>query len=196
MKIFMKLGLVILILFVLQACPIVPCNSETIILDPIPDSVLNMIVYKAEGHYALVHSEGTVINFSCTRTLKKELDCFECGRCSDCVEYEKLNIELNPDYPISDIQIWTYAHEMGVSDIGFSFSGSNFNFSIMDTLYAKPSMLYFNNDSFLVYKLGRAGRYSYNIENSLYADSLFFSKEIGIVKIVMSNGESFSYYEE
>lgn len=180
-------------MIVLQGCPPLPCDPVTSYGDPIPDSILTLIPYINGEVYQLKHSEGKVINFICSNKLIEDKQCFDC---SDCFVFERNEVQLNPDYFISPIQL----RITGVDDFGFDFhlwfGNSSFNFFIdenykknLDSIYIAGFML---ND---IVCLKNTNTGFYNSDADLFADSLYYSYDKGIVKLVMTNGEYFELYE-
>lgn len=104
------------LLFILYGCPN-SCKPEIIDNGSIAQQYKNCIPYQDGQIYKLKHSGGLVINFTTSRKQSFELTELDFP-CSEQYKYEKVEVYLKPDYPISDI----YLHLSNYSNNGIVFS--------------------------------------------------------------------------
>lgn len=176
----------------LSSC--LPCDTITVENGALPDSALSFVPYQNGETYKLKHSNGLIINFETTRSTRDEW-----SHCTECCNYE-YHFEINttrliPDYPIFDCNFdisnrdTTYFDcYASIGKYGFYIPTSDFQldyFEKVDSL-TLDSVSYYN-----VFKL-KSDYGSYYDQDSIYADSLYYNFQHGILKILMSNGE---YYE-
>jgi len=189
----------VFLMFLLYGCR--PCD-EPVIIDygKIPDSVLQWIPYQNGQVYRFRHSAGKVINFTADRQSRQELmDCGNHERCCDYLyKYEVNTTVLIPDYPVFKFEI-SMANMGGEIQSMGAFAGQN---SFILPGRWTPFGQYDFADSVLineryyyhVLKL-KSDNYSDFYHYSIFADSMLFNFERGILQIKMSNGEKYSIYE-
>jgi len=184
------------VLFVLSACR--PCEPPLIIDNGrIPDSILNDVPYQDGHSYKFRHSGGLVIEFASTRQSREEwLRCERC--CKYEYKYEVNSTTLIPDYPVFnfglDISNPDSANFQLTARVGYyyfyipayDYPPENVDFTDSVLLDGK---IYRN-----VFKL-KSNYGSYYDRDILFADSMYYSYERGIIQIKMSNGEKYSIDE-
>jgi len=188
--------LLIIILILLFGCN--PCDdSITIDNGKIPEKVLKYVPYQNGQIYKFKHSAGLIIEFTTIRQSRDEYSwCEEC--CKYNYKYEVNSTTLTPDYPIFD-----FGFEISNLDTTYySFIARVGKYQFYIPTSANSSEYYEFADSILindklyfdVFKL-KSNYGSYYDKDSLFADSLYYNYELGIIKIKMSNGEKYEIYE-
>jgi len=194
LKTVIKYFIICLTAIVFYACP-PKCEPQLIMISPIPDSILNIVPYANEDVMSLKHSGGAIINFSCVR-LKRNgfMECFR--SCCTTIEYEIDETLLKPDYPLPDISITLSRKGEEYVDMYLGFSGSWFSFWLYDNdVFTLPDFEMDGTVYHNVWALKAQKNDSYTNKNELFADSLYYSNEFGILKIKMSNGETFNHHK-
>lgn len=179
----------------LYGCPV--CNKPTKIVEvgPIPDSLYKLVPYQDSVVYKLVHSNGYVVSFQTIRKTNQESPFFdECG-CSEVRKFYSNTTILFSDYPAMTIRL-NIAHFDSISS-GFEISVQNNYFENTNFIQkafkeSKPDSVLVNDKYYknvFVFK-------NYDIYNNhtQFADSLYYNADKGIIKIFMTNGESYSIY--
>jgi hypothetical protein len=178
----------------LYGCPV--CNKPTKIVDagPIPDSLFKLVPYQNSEVYRFVHSNGYVVSFHTTRKTEEEFNFNECG-CSEVRKYYSNKTTMLSDYPAITIQLDILHYDSLTSSFGISvrnnyfynkdfiqkgFSATKIDSTLVNGKFFKDLFVFKNYDS-------------YNTQNQ-FADSLYYNTEKGIIKIFMTNGESYSIY--
>ncbi|MEA3451372.1 MAG: hypothetical protein U9Q83_05655 [Bacteroidota bacterium] len=193
----MKKQLYIFFIVLISGCS--QCNlTNQIIIEngKLPDSALLYIPYQDGEIYKFKHSNGLVVNFSTYRKTTDEITgCVE--YCKYETHYQKNSTNLYPDYPIFDINL-----EINNLDTNYIFCSAfiakssfiiptgNNNFEnvkkmdsvLIDTVYYKD-----------VFKI-KANYYSY-IDESISVDSMYYNYEFGILKIIITNDETYTIYK-
>ncbi|MFV0467972.1 MAG: hypothetical protein ACK5MK_03470 [Dysgonomonas sp.] len=191
----MKKQFIILILIpFLFGCPV--CNKPTKIVDigPIPDSLYKLVPYQDSVVYKFVHSNGYVVSFQTSRKTEEESTFDECS-CSELRRYYRNSTIMISDYPAITIQLDIVHFDSISSSFGISIRNNYFeNWDFIQKVFSKtkPDSTLVNGKYFkdiFVFK-------NYNSYNNqtLFADSLYYSTDKGIIKIFMTNGESYSIY--
>ena len=189
---FFRILLVFAFSFLFFACP-PKCNNQLIVISPIPDSILNLVPYGDGQKVCLRHSEGTQIEFNCSRSTHTEFVDFERG-CGNVIEFEVNCTILTPEYPLPEINITIQKIDEEYIDMNLWFAGGNFNFifyeSKVDSLieYAIGDHNYSN-----VWAMKSDYYNSYLNQPELLVDSLYFNADFGILRIKMNNGEAYDY---
>ena len=182
--------------FLLYGCW--PCNTIMIENGALPDSALKYVPYVNGETYKFKHSNGLEINYKTTRETHEEWT-----GCAECCEYE-YHYEVNstiliPDYPIFNFQFQidnqdtlNYHCYASVGKYGFHIPTNN-EFDI--DYYEKVDSVKINSVYYYqVFKI-KSHYENYYSQDSIYVDSLYYNYLNGIIKIVMSNEESFTLYE-
>lgn len=192
----MKQSFWLLIAIVVSFMGCRPCNPIIVDNGPLPDSVLNLVPYKQGEVYSFQHSNGFVIDFT-THRQTKQLQSYS----THCSEYEYLyeqNVTtLQTEYPLFNLSLWIdnqypqyidfYIYVGPYSTrVPLSLDDEWYDGQLVDNLEIN-SALYHN-----VFQLGMQ-RYSF-LNEQLKVDSLYYSYEKGIIKILMTNGEHFTQY--
>ena len=169
-----------------------PCHTITIENGPLPEKALAFVPYQDGETYKIGHSKGLVINYRATReTTDGWTECTEC--CKYEYHYQINTIRLVPDYPVFELYF-----EISNPDTAFINcygSAGKYNFLIpaseMQSEYFESEDSLKLGDIFYkdVFKL-KSSYWSH--QDSIFADSMYYNYEFGILKLIMSNGE---YYE-
>lgn len=187
--------LFLLVLPFLQACPPFICNSDPVVYPSLSDSILNFNPYNDGDTIVFVHSQGAHIDAYCSRVRSEKYDgCAEC--CVQNVREEDVT-ELKLNYPLSDIRIKLFNHQEGEGEMEFSFASGYIYFPVYYQELMKDSLMLENKFYHDVYVIPFYNS-SRNDPNgfSIFADTLYYSVQKGIIKISMSNNEYFILYEE
>lgn len=158
----------------------------------IPDSMYSKIPYLKGDKFQMKHSGGQIINFTCdnVNSSYNRLEFCEWS-CPDTLHYyQEFSYTLTPDYPIGQIYIRISAL---IDDIYISFSQGEFaiktnhipDSSFLDTLIIN-NKIYTNVQKVGIDCLPSA---------QLFADSLYYNFQKGVLGIVMSDGEKYMLYE-
>lgn len=179
----------------LYGCPV--CNKPTKIVDvgPIPDSLYKLVPYEDSVVYKFAHSNGYVVSFQTRRKTDQASPFFdECG-CSEVRKFYNNTTIMFSDYPAITIRL-NIAHFDSISS-GFEISVQNNYFENNDFIQkafkiSEPDSVFVNGKYYknvFVFK-------NYDIYNNQtqFADSLYYNTNKGIIKIFMTNGESYSIY--
>ncbi len=189
---FLKISIILLVFMV--ACR--PCKHKVIDLGPISAELLNSIPYQAGEYVSFKHSNGHNIVFSVKRETKQEIFCDD-HRCCTEIIYEVNTTTLSPNYPI-------FKFELSISNADslhnpLSVRIGRFGFMIPDSISEwEPVDI---ADSLMINGVNydqvyRMKYYDYSYQDDLiYVDSLFYNKDFGILKVLMSNGENYMLNE-
>lgn len=185
MKTAFQLIASLLLITLMQACPPGPCEPDSVEYKPLPDSVRSILPYTDGNQYQMRHSAGKVIQHVCSVQLEKNY--FECN------EFEILNFKLTPNYPISPIEISISRWDEKSYNLHFWFSNSHFDYYLAAEYPVEKVCLYLDDEQFVdvIGLKNNNNNTGYGIQRELFADSLYFNQTHGILKIVMSNGETF-----
>lgn len=193
----MKKHFFILFLFpFLYGCPV--CNKPTKIVNigPVPDSLYVLVPYQDSIFYKFIHSNGYIVSFKTSRMTETvtDFDGCECG-CSEIRNYYRNSTIMVSDYPAITIQLYIVHYDSLFSDFDIYIKNNYFeNGDYLKKVFTKTK-----TDSTLVngkyYKDVFVFRNNnrYNNQNP-FADSLYYNKEKGIIKIFMKNEESYTIY--
>ena len=178
----------------LYGCPV--CNKPARIVDvgPIPDSLYKLVPYQDSVVYKFVHSNGYVVSFQTSRKTKVESTFDECG-CSVVREYYSNTTTMVSDYPAIRIQLSIVHYDSIFSDLNILLQNNYFqNGNFIQKAYStsKSDSLLVNNKYYKnVFVFKKQDLYNNQI---MFADSLYYNQNNGIIKIFMTNGESYSIY--
>ncbi len=175
-------------LFVTSSCD-PECNMDVIPSKPIPENILSLVPYEHEKSYQFKHSEGQVIDFKSFRETHIES---VGSRCTDEIEYSVNTTDLIPNYPIAKLSV-AIVNLYSPPHLEILFGNYYFTLPTSENeydAYTKVDSLVLNSNTYHdVFKL--KSKHLTN-QDAIYADSLYFNFENGIIKLMMSNGE---YYE-
>lgn len=174
-----------------------PCDPPAKVeIGPLSDSALLMLPYVNGETYSFRHSNGFVVNFNAERLTHDEWTyCHHC--CEYIYHYEVDNTVLATDYPIFNINF--RIDNANEPNLYFQaiFSRARFYiptftdeldyFEFADSLKVNDTF-YYN-----VFKL-KSDAYGYPSQE-IFVDSMYFSYEKGIIKILMSNDEDYTIFE-
>lgn len=178
----------------LYGCPV--CNKpiKTVDIGPIPDSLYKLVPYKDSTVNKFIHSNGYIISFQTSRKTEVESSFDECG-CSEIRRYYRNSTIMISDYPAITIHLDIVHFDSIFSSFGISIRNNYFeNGNFIQKVFSKtkPDSTLVNGKYFkdiFVFKN------SDNFNNqTLFADSLYYNTDKGIIKIFMTNGESYSIY--
>ncbi len=164
------------------------CDETPITRTTIPADAFDIIPYQDLSTLKLKHSGGYVISFEANKRIEEYS-----GGCEECcsVEYYEIGmIKLVPDYPIFELSfvvggdsLWRYCN--------FYAGLNSFNIPVASVgSSANDSVLIGENYYPNVFKI-KSYQDAYQ-SSPIYADSLYYNYQDGILKIIMSNQE---YYE-
>ncbi len=182
----MKISLFLALLIV--ACD--PCEHHIIDRGSLSEELLNMIPYEHGEYISFQHSNGHVISFFVNRVTKQERFCIDHLCCEELV-FEVNTATLSPDYPIFSFKL--QINNADTSHYPISVSIGKYGCMIPDKSDSSDidiaDSVLINGDLYLdVYKLKYQESY-WNKDDILRVDSLLYNREIGILKVVMANGE-------
>jgi hypothetical protein len=171
-----------------------PCNPIIIDRGQIPAGLLEKIPYHDGEYVHFRHSNGLLISFFVERHTEKRRECLEkfYGCCDELIFEENITV-LSPDYPIFNFEL-SISNADTIANHIWGRIGRN-NFMIPDEQFAEDypevadSMLINGILYRKVYKI--KFREAYGVDEILSADSLMYSTEYGILKVVMTNGEQY-----
>jgi len=171
------------------------CDPPVVIdLGPVPDSILASVPYQDGQSYSFRHSAGQAIQYTVRREVREELTWCEWRCCDSVYKYQVVTTTLKPDYPVFDMafSLSSFSREYPMLDVWIARS------SFMVPLFRGDSTWPERADSLLIgdrwfRDVYRLGRYDWGYgSGTIYADSLFYNFNEGILRILMSNKE---YYE-
>lgn len=185
-----KYYLLLVLIPFLQACPPpVPCDPIITQIEPIPDSVQSIIPYVNGEVYDYIHSEGTIVQFMCSSSLEENRQCFDCN---ECLVFEKLQVILEPDYLLPPIEMTLRQIDDSFYELVVGYGNSSFTIPVNFNEYNSIAEIF--SDTIGIKRDNWSN--FYDSKSSLYADSIYYALDKGIVKIVMSNDETFSIDED
>jgi len=175
-----------------------PCDPPLLIDNGnIPDSILDLVPYQSGKTYSFQHSGGLVIRFSTARQSREEwLRCERC--CLNETKFEVNSTTLTPDYPI-----FNFGFELSNPDtVHVSFTAIVGYYWFQIPVTDDQSKLCDFADSVLmdhrfyqnVYKIKSNYGSAYD-RDTIFADSLYYSYQDGIIQVIMSNGEKYTIHE-
>jgi len=177
----------------LTACP-EPCEREVLDLGKLSDEALAWSPYVNESSYSLKHSEGQEVSFECIRAKEVRTEYMDYG--DKCLEvfYEVDITNLAASYPLFSLYVFlqktdtaSYDCGIGVGDSDFwlpTAPDDDFGQTRFDSLQIGD---YWYKE---VYKMGFKDIHQYGSDD-IYADSLYYNKSHGVLKILMSNEEDY-----
>jgi len=161
-------------------------------LGSLADSVLLMVPYQNGEVCQLRHSNGHLINFTVERATINSSSSFDPDLVgySDTAKIYKFqeNITtLTPDYPIFNIR-FQISYISNSLNIGNEYFGLLSNDSCYNADNYSDSLIVGTKLFYKVMKL----KTDYPSSEFPLVDSLYYNKSIGIIKIKLSNGESYT----
>lgn len=186
----------LLIIFSLISIRCTPRCEEPIIIDhgKIAELVLRCVPYQDGRIYKFQHSAGLIIPFASKRQSNKQKS--RCRRCCTSInQYEVNSTTLTPDYPIFDFGF--ELSNVAAPNILFTASVGQSQFYIptpANELKNQDSVLIKDRVYYNVFKL-KSNSNNFDNKEKIYADSLYYNFEQGILLITMSNGEKYTIYE-
>ena len=188
----MKRNILLLILaIILNSCW--PCKVDPIIVEngSLTDSILNRVPYQQGEVCKLQHINGVIINFE---TLRETYDEFtSCDHCCDFEYHYQVNkTALIADYPLFDIEFLLDNQDTIYYWCSLSIGKSGFTIPISEYagINRYDSIKLGANVYYDVLKLKSNYDSNYDVD-SIYVDSLYYNYTHGILKILMSNKESY-----
>lgn len=178
-------------LFLLWGCP--PCDRETIDKGKLSEYALLYVPYTNGDTLTLQHSGGKLIRYAIRRETQQVTNtCAEC--CDEIISEENLTT-ITPDYPIFSISVSITEYDSNYVNCTVSI-GKNAFYISSDSSISKPKeKLVVNEKTYRqVYQL-KSYSNSYYSNDSIYADSMYYNCEKGIIQIIMSNNEKYTLYE-
>jgi hypothetical protein len=176
-------------------------DPVTIDCGKIPDSVLQMVPYQNGQTFKFIHSAGLVINFTASRETREQwLGCNSERCCKYAYKYEVNTTILQPDYPLFSFgfdlsnpgptpdvfglgaSVGKYWFQIPTDDYQAGYCGFADSILIGDKFYRD------------VFKIKSIYGSAYD-RDTIFADSMYYSYKLGILQIMMSNGEKYSIYE-
>lgn len=187
-----KLTILLTLAVVINACW--PCKTDPIIIDngPIPMQKLAFIPYQNDSTYQLRHSKGQLITFQTERGSYDEWT--QCDHCCDYEYHYQINsCILSTEYPLFDIEFHIDNQDSIYLNGSLHFANSSFNLPLNKEEQTNKADSIINNGHvyYEVYKIKSYDYSYYHKRDSIYADSLYYNKTVGIIKVLMSNGESY-----
>lgn len=186
----MKPVYLLFILVLLPSCW--PCDPVIIDLGDVPDDGIAFVPYLPGETISLEHSEGLTITYSIQRESRdEETWCEWC--CKNIYRYEVLTTKLTPNYPTASIEITMNSSDSTFIPCSVYTDGGYF---IIPTNKVMPD--YDNKlDSIQIgletyYDVFLLETDSWNkSDGEIYADSLYYNFEFGILKLTKTNDEYF-----
>jgi hypothetical protein len=175
------------------ACP--NCENEVVDWGPIPDSVKAFIPYQDGEIYSLKYSDSLIINFEAERWSVEDWAYGRGSWCPTDIRFEKEMVRLKPDYPLYDIEIsianfdssqYHYYVYLRSQSFGLPVNPLDFDYyEMMDSLVI-DSIIY--TDVFVSYSS------AYIDHQWADKDTLYYNNDFGILKLLFSNGESYTIH--
>jgi hypothetical protein len=191
------LTFILIIASFLTQCP-QPCEDEQIIDNGVlTEEALLKVPYQNGEIVKLKHSAGHIINFKVTRESEDRFMNNE-HECGGMIEKCNLTI-LNPDYPIFTVT-FNMSNYDGVSTLYYLNIGY-YSFILPEVIESSEylnvadSLIINNKTYYNVLKSKSSYGSTYYDTNLIYADSLYYNYDSGIIKIIMSNHEFYEIFE-
>jgi len=189
-SVWKKISVISFIIF-LFGCPLL---EKTIIRNgSLPESAIALVPYKNGKSYKFKYSNDLTINFVAERERVEEID----NGCAECFNYE-LYYELDrtilkSDYPLFDIKFEIDNNDSTkihcYSTIGNDYFTIPTN-ELEESYFEKEDSMFVDSVWYRnVFKM-KSGTSSNN--NIIYTDSLYYNYKFGIIKIIMSNGKTYT----
>ncbi len=191
-----KIIFTLLLIPFLYGCPY-PCDGKSEDNGPLSEEALALCDYKNGEKYKFIHSKGQIVEYDVLRTVSKD-EFYGMSDCGSVLKFEKSDIKLSPNYPIFSISIIIHnasrppMNEFTIS-IGrdyFKFLYSNLNGFVNQEI--TDSLLVANKMYYNIFKLPNLDDYD---KTKHLVDSIYYNVEKGIIKIKLSNGESYTRFE-
>lgn len=196
LKQFIYLTLLVALVVLLQGCPLFVCDPERIEYPPLSDSLRCMIPYQNAESYQFQHSAGHIITFECERKTDTIRDCYSCSKCF--ISEEDVTT-LKPNYPINEVRMVLRTGPMeNEYEIHFVFGRNYFDiYPIENGFTPHDSLNIGGNIYYNVYAMANYNHAGYyGLQHQLFADSLYYNHDKGIIRITMSNDEYYQRYED
>jgi len=173
-----------------------PCEVTTIELANIPDTILAKVPYKNGESIIMEHSQGKNIEFIVNRkNTKQQTYCEHCCKYNYIYEIDETN--LTPNYPIFSISFSI----SGLDTVNYNISSYLGNSSVNIPAYYNKTNNYYNTkleDSILIkdkkyyqiFKIKSSVNDFY--KDLLFVDSIYYNHKFGLLKIIMSNEETYT----
>jgi len=174
------------------------CDDPILIdMGPIPDSILALVPYQDGQVYQFRHSAGKVITYAAHRALHEEY--FDCERCCKFLyKYQVNQTALVPDYPVFTLNVQLSNPDSSRLEFSAWMGQRGFNLSMnqddgnpVDRIDSAWIGEQWHKD---VLRIRNSNYFGFS-RDSIYADTLYYNYQSGILKIVMSNGEYFQIHE-
>ena len=193
LKVSRNILVVIIWIFLIKAgCH--PCHPVITDKGSLSEETLNLIPYKTGQTIRFRHSDGQLISFDVFRETRKETA--GCDECCNEILYEVNTTTLTPDYPVFSPQLYVSNFDTMVHSINIQTGRSNFLIPGLpedqDNLDRSDSLTI---NGIMYYDVFRLKVISGPVNIMIYADSLYYNKMEGILKIIMTNGESYEIYK-
>ncbi|OQC44130.1 MAG: hypothetical protein BWX59_02086 [Bacteroidetes bacterium ADurb.Bin028] len=192
-------GFCLLSMLLLRACGRPPCETTVIDNGVLPESALEYVPYISGKTYKFKHSNGLVVNFDASRETQKREEWSSCMRsCPYVIHYECNTTRLIPDYPIFNFELnicnldtLNYNCNVSLGKFGFHIPTGNFDTNYYEQVDS------IKIDSVYYYQVFKLKSYydRYSSHDSIYADSMYYSYDKGIIKITLSNNEYYTLCE-
>lgn len=187
-----ELVLLVGIIPILCGCPI--CKpTEVIDIGPIPDSLYTLVPYQNDSAYQFIHSNGYVVDFLAKRYTEDSFTWNECG-CSPNYKQYRNTTNLVSTYPSINIQLNIEKYDSIHSFFTIVAQNSSFGYLPVDTFFTasnRDSILINNTYYKDVFVLQNDDTYNASI---IFADSIYYNKQNGLLKLFMHNGENYAIY--
>jgi hypothetical protein len=172
-----------------------PCDPVIVENGPLPASALAFNPYTQGETYRFRHSDGLIINYTTERESYYEWStCTEC--CAYRYHYQVNRTQMTPDYPVFDFGMYLsnqdtthFDFHLTVGKYGFYIPTNSYQADYFEKVDSVKIDSVFYRD---VFKLKSNYESFYYKNDSIYVDSLYYSYSYGILKIIMSNEETFT----
>lgn len=177
---------------VLCGCP--TCKvTEMIDVGAIPDSLYVIVPYQKDSVYQLVHSNGYVVDFTTSRKNEISFSWNEFGCAPDYKYYQNIT-NLVSSYPPITIQLIVEKYDSVHASFTILAPNSAFGNLPVDTFFTEsPGDSMLINSKYYQNVLVLRNHDTYN-NSMLFADSIYYNKQHGLLKLFMHNGENYAIY--
>jgi hypothetical protein len=173
-----------------------PCDPQTFDMGKIPQDIVDQLPYGHGDVIRLKHSGGHMITFSIDQTTEAREDIF-CDECCHTFLYEEVTTRLHPDHPVFDCSMYLNNMDTIMYFLNISIGRAYYQLPVTDSTWAyydRADSLQIGDRFYRdVYRLG--DQYQFGTgdahEGVIAVDSLYFNFTEGILKITMTNDESF-----
>ena len=174
----------------------IPCETLNIDLPPIPDSITEIIKYKDNDVIVLEHSAGKQITFDINQRFTQEKT--YCSHCCDTYTYQLFETKFTPNYPSFSINIQISSLDSTYRVIEMNIGSSNCNIPVVFDLENQPFTNMELKENVLINNVNYEEVFKIKMSswkddpNIIYPDSLYYNHDIGILKIIMNNEETYT----